>query len=857
VAQDQPTNAKREIRIELHETAGLSRHKEPVTIGVPWPRGEALENRFALFDEDDIEIPLQSEVLQRWPDGNPQWVLCDWQVDLEPYGKKILKLSSCRERQEDHTGEFEVKELEGGWRIDSDCYEVRLPQDRLRLEFESKRVPGCKSHLELSLTEEKGTVQCARVTKWVWEARGPLRLSLRVEAEFRAVDNTLLGQAIVRIHFFAGLSVLRMEVTLRNPRAARHPGGLWDLGDAGSLYFGDLSLCWRENENSAPQVAWTESPSGDVFRSQCPVKIYQDSSGGDNWDSRNHVNCRGQISTRFRGYRVSAPNCEGHDGLRAAPVVLLEGDQLSMGVAVKEFWQNFPKTIEVDSGLVRIGLFPHESNDLFELQGGEQKTHTVFIDLSAGEQALKSLAAMAHDALIPVVNPTSFVESGALPYLSTDENTEDPERRRMLTTIVEDEKSFRKRREIIDEYGWRNFGELYADHESAERKDGLPTISHYNNQYDVLQGFIYQWAACGDPRWFRMMDELARHVIDIDIYHTQQDKPKSNGGLFWHTDHYCDAETATHRSYSRRNARGLGRSYGGGLSNEHNYTTGLMYFYYLTGNPLAREAVIGLADWVIAADDGRRSRFGWLDKRDTGLASSTVSRFYHGPGRGSANSISALLDGYTLTGADRYVQKAESLIRRCIHPRDDVDGRDLLNLEDRWSYLVFLQVLGRYLDYKKLTPGQDEMFGYARLSLLRYVDWMLEHEVPYTSLLNKVKKPTETWPAHDIRKADVFCVAANYADSEEKRSQFLRKASYFYQTCLEDLKRFPSWTLTRPLVILLTNGWVYSSKARIRMEPLEPLPESSHLSLPMPFRPQLHGILKLRWLLQRLIHQLL
>jgi hypothetical protein len=317
-----------------------------------------------------------------------------------------------------------------------------------------------------------------------------------------------------------------------------------------------------------------------------------------------------------------------------------------------------------------------------------------------------------------------------------------------------------------------------------------------------------------------------------------------------------DAETATHRSYSTQNARKAGRgNYGGGPSNEHNYTTGLLYFYYLTGNPFAREAVIGLADWVIAMDDGRRSRFGWLDKRDTGLASSTASRFYHGPGRGAGNSISALLDGYTLTGADRYLQKAEGLIRRCIHPNDDVARRELLNPEDRWSYLVFLQVMGQYLDYKKLIRDQDEMFAYARLSLLLYADWMLEHEVPYTNLLHKVQKPTETWPAHDIRKADVFSLAATYADSEMKRQQFLQKANGFYQSCLEDLKRFPSWTLTRPLVILLTNGWVYSSKARIRMEPLEPLPEITHFSSPKRFCPQLHWLLKLRSFLQRLIHQ--
>ena len=273
-----------------------------------------------------------------------------------------------------------------------------------------------------------------------------------------------------------------------------------------------------------------------------------------------------------------------------------------------------------------------------------------------------------------------------------------------MDTIVEPGNSFQERREIIDEYGWRNFGDIYADHESAERQDGQPTIAHYNNQYDIIKGSFYRWVASSDPRWFRLMDELARHVVDIDIYHTDQDEPKYNGGLFWHTDHYTDAETATHRTYSRRNsATTATRDYGGGPSNEHNYTTGLLYYYYLTGNPFVRESVVGLADWVIAMDAGGRNRFGWFDRRATGLASATASRFYHGPGRGAGNSINALIDGHILTGEDRYLDKAEQLIRRCIHPRDDVASHDLLNPEHRWSYLVFLQVLGRYLEYKKET----------------------------------------------------------------------------------------------------------------------------------------------------------
>ena len=189
----------------------------------------------------------------------------------------------------------------------------------------------------------------------------------------------------------------------------------------------------------------------------------------------------------------------------------------------------------------------------------------------------------------------------------------------LLNEAVDGPNSLFARREIIDEYGWRNYGEVYADHENAHSSGPKPIISHYNNQYDVIYGMLLQFFRSGDPRWWDLADPLARHVIDIDVYHTKRDKAAYSGGLFWHTDHYRDAATCTHRAYSKANVP-LGRPYGGGPSCEHNYTTGLLYYHYLTGDPLAREAVLELAGWVLRMDDGTRNILGLVDDGPTGLA---------------------------------------------------------------------------------------------------------------------------------------------------------------------------------------------------------------------------------------------
>jgi hypothetical protein len=298
------------------------------------------------------------------------------------------------------------------------------------------------------------------------------------------------------------------------------------------------------------------------------------------------------------------------------------------------------------------------------------------------------------------------------------------------------------------------------------------------------------------------MDELASHVVDIDIYHTNRDKAAYNHGLFWHTSHYVDAGACTHRAFP--SAEGVS---GGGPSAEQNYTSGLLLHHFLTGDPRSRAAVVELAEWVIAMDDGRRTPFRWLDGGETGLASATCTPYYHGPGRGAGHSINALIDGYRATGERRFLDKAEQLIRRCVHPDDDIEELNLLDAERRWSYTAFLQVLGRYLDYKSERGEIDEMHGYARASLLRYAHWMAVHEYPYLDKPEILEYPTETWAAQDIRKSVVLDLAAKYADPDDW-GRFRERSEFFYRNALATLAGMRTRTLSRPLVLLLSYGFI-------------------------------------------------
>ncbi len=843
----------------IEERSGITRFDEPVTVGIPFPPSAVMHpDELVLLDQKGQPSRLQSQVLARWFDGSVKWVLLDFQMSIGAYETVSYQLQQISEPiMVQRIPRLTVRQSADSIVVDTGNAVFFLnPQlgklfERVLVQEHDILAAG-GSHLVL--TDAAGQQYELHARRMDVATSGPLRVTLHMQGELCSASGSVLARCFVRCSFYDGHELVQCQITLHNPRAARHHGGLWDLGDEGSIFFKDVSLHVPLRSRAGLRTVWLTQPDqpGDE-RTATSLAIYQDSSGGENWQSANHVNRFGKVMHTFQGYRVTADGCSLQEGKRATPILVLHDGRHGVAVTIEKFWQNFPKALEVHHNQLTLRLFPQQYNDTYELQGGEQKTHTAYLLFTDTPEAWAHLG-WVHDRLIPRTTPDWYAQTQAFNYLTPRSQDLHTACSTLIEIAIEDSHSFFTRREIIDEYGWRHFGDLYADHEAVGHTGQPPLVSHYNNQYDVLYGAIVHYVRSGDWRWFELARDLARHVIDIDIYHTQEDRPAYNGGLFWHTDHYTDAGTATHRAYSRMSVASAALShYGGGLSNEQNYTTGLLYYYFLTGDTTAREAVQGLADWVINMDDGRRRFLGRFDRRPTGLCSATAHWNYHGPGRGAGNSINALLDAYLLTSIEPYLHKAEEIIRRCIHPADDIRVHGLDDVEYRWSYTVFLQVLGKYLDLKADKDDIDYTYSYARASLLHYATWMLEHEVPYTRVFDRVKIPTETWPAQDIRKSCVLHLAAKYATEPVRRSAFRQQAEFFFQAGLQDLQTFPTRTLTRPIVLLLTNAYIHTY---FQQHPDETGPSPAHyddFGRPQKFIPQFDELYWVRTQLRKVL----
>lgn len=621
-------------------------------------------------------------------------------------------------------------------------------------------------------------------------------------------------------------SLFCIEVTIRNTQAMDHSGGNWDLGASGYNMVHDFTL----NFNAACDAEQTQRllvfEEGEIQNvSGREIEITQYSSGGKNQFSKNHIDRDGNISVMQGGYRITCDQTT-HFGRRASPQLYFTTQEAEYLIEYTAFWESFPSSLCVQNSKVSVGLFPRSAGMKFELQGGEQKTFEILIQRNPKideTERPEPDSNLINKLFKPKRSNQHLREMFRIREHSPKSDSKYDS---LVNLAISGPSSFIEKREAIDEYGWRNYGDIWADHEAIGSPIEDPLISHNNNQYDCTLAFAIQYLRTEDNRWLDLMVPMADHAWDIDTYHTDQDKLLYNGGLFWPTYHYADAHTSTHRSYPRqlktskifeagKDLESMGETgatlekqyaIGGGPAASHNYNTGWMLAYYITGKERYREAAVNAAQYVLKIDDGNYTPFRWLTRGNTGHSISSGDNYY-GPGRASANSTHALLTGHQLTGDKIYLDRTAEIMRRTVHPYDDLEKLDLLNAELRWFYTMYLQSLGRYLDYKIELNQKDQDFLYGVACLRHYARWMAKHEVPTLSKSDHLQYPTETWAAQDLRKWHILEHAARYEDDPLQRTGLLQKADFFYNYCMDYLTNSETNHLCRPLILTLNHGW--------------------------------------------------
>jgi len=793
------------FHIQLTEKAGQAVESAPVQFGCPFPKGLFYSHKvLALMTEDKgvLASNISSTIL--WPDNSIKWCLVKTFVTLN--ANESLKLQIIEHPELYDTTQCPTELiLETDDDIKVQTKNCLFELSKTRFNFLSTVTCHNQNIIEggsCTLNTKEYGALIPEITKYRYHTSFssdcPLSSDLTLEGSFFTNSGELVANFETTLTFYIKTDLVKCTFAIHNPKPAIHTSGLWDLGDPNSLIFYGLDLNAAINNLTA--IEWkTDKNQPWESLDNNSLTIFQESSGGQNWDSPNHKDRNNKVPYTMSGFECRTNGLTLCSGKRALPSLCLQTSSGQISVFIEKFWQNCPKSLSIKNNQINIGLFPEEFTGEFELQPGERKTHSFYLDFSGKKNVLTSIEEPVEISL----NPEWVEKSGVFPYFYN--NVSGDQIHSIINEGLTGNNSFFAKREIIDEYGWRNFGEIYADHETDGYVGDETFISHYNNQYDPIYGFLRQFALTGNAKWFELADDLAYHITDIDIYHTRHDKDEYNGGLFWHTDHYLDAATSSHRSFSKyqKSDAYIDHAGGGGPGGQHCYTTGLLYHFLITGNDSSRKAVLQLAAWITRVFEGSGTLLGTLlsikNRNQPGIKNILSGKYPLD--RGTGNYVNALLDKFILTQELTTLSQVEHIIKNTVHPLDDIETRNFDNVELSWHYTVFFQSLCRYLLIKEEMSAFDDTFYYARDSLLHYADWMLVNEYPYLEKPEILEFPNHTWTAQDIRKVNILLFANYYSPSTS--SAYSEKARKLYNYITENLSTEKTRTYTRILAILM------------------------------------------------------
>ena len=618
-----------EISLTVTEPSGVQRTGWPVTSGVPLARGALRSDRHtALYNAEGQEIPLQTEVLSRWPDGSVRWLLLDFQVDLAAdasqqfglrYGPQVVRTTESQ-------SPLVISAASHANRItpvlDSGSIRIILSADRFRLldaiwfdrngdgQFsDAERVTNDQS-TGIVLVASDGTRHRADLSlaTWTIEQHGPLRACVRIEGRHRAEDGSEMFSFIVRLHIFRGQPFFKFDYTFVN-----------DHQDSLMAKFDAIELVCSTNDSS-DQLVLNAQPTAESSR------LFQ---------------------VDDRQFEVDGETSSG----RASGWAAIGTPAGGLAVGVREFWQNWPKSLEVKPGEMRIGLCPdfpkgqYDGRPLLEevkhyyylrdgvytLKIGAARTHQMWATLFSGEPQIDQLASFfraVEQPLLAQCSPQYVCSTGVL----GNSPPADPNKYHAYDTWMD--AMFQKHlddQENSRENGMLNFGDWYD-----EKKFGG---GWGNQEYDTSHNFFVQYLRTGDRRYFDRARQGAGHLMDVDVLHAIN--PHIRGldhhgqpqpGQIWkhivgHTGGYYEDDRLKAPIWDQRGVlHDLGHVWIGGLGD----------CYQLTGNRRALDVARLVADRV----------------------ASECPTDYSDHIRGIGWPLNLVMTAYELTGDDKYLAAA-------------------------------------------------------------------------------------------------------------------------------------------------------------------------------------------------------
>ncbi len=653
-----PAFAQASLRLKLsvENRTSVDRINESLTSGVPLKQGlifaEPVTGRIPLkiTDSNGKQIPTQFTVLSRWPDESISWVLLDFQATVMDEEEAVYYLESGG--QDYSFSGMTLNETEDKIIIDTGKLHFSIDKNGPNIFGELFR-QGLQMKPIITPAQQNG-IALQGIDKQIYagyfgapdqvsvEERGQLRSVILLRGDFTSSEGDTFHPQIarytLRIHSYYNQDYLRLFLTLENngKYGFKHENYKSEAFD-----FKELDLKFKFNLEAKTKLR-TKGYSGRVkpderFYLHQRHRIINHADEGENFS-----------------YTIKLGDKEVDDGKRSPGWLDVSDSIQGVTVAVRHFWQNYPKSITYKQNTLSLGLWPlggkwpPDATENYHFRGGTHKTYEIllrFYQKSKPTLKAKKLVECFNNPLFAIAPPAWYADTKVLGLTAPkgltsrdkvvaealqryeklqackvhlEESEEQHEKYPPSTIYTEREKLG----EGLDWYGWMDFGDIPWGGREGE---GAYSSGHYDWPY----GLLLQFLRTGDYAFFKLGEEMSRHRMDIDQYHTDR-------GSFY-LNHFQWNEFGNH-DRSREPWE---------PNPSHTWVQGLILYHLLTGDKKAREA---------ALEVGAAATSYW--KKIPGSAELRIQGW----------SIENLLALYQLTGSQEYLDLAINVYRKKTTP---------------------------------------------------------------------------------------------------------------------------------------------------------------------------------------------
>ena len=549
----------------------FDRPAEPITVAVPFPRGELGADTPVAVTADGKALPTQARATATWPDGSVRWLLVDALVDLPGNAPADFALE---------TGALSpTPEARATARVGDDAtietgpltIALCAPGERGLLgeiALDGEHFAAGEELVGPEMTVGGETFVAAMdADGWRVVEPGPVRVVVEARGRHVGADGRTQLDFIARVTAWAGKPWIEVHHRIINREPAPSTGVEaveWRLRPIGPLA-------------DTAEGAITVSNYVSQTRSAEPGETIRRVIDADHLLYTSNEQVPEVLYGTFTGH-WRHPERGGVSG------------------TIFQACQNFPTGLAAgDEGLC-VELVPAGSLGL-DLIRGMAKGHRFLLHVHDGSVAVEELIVRGLQYQMPdraVLPPEVYRRAGVMEDVFVDEPVARVER--TLLDLAD------RRTKAFGAIHWGDGPERgYTD-----QGRGRGELVWCNLEYDLPRAALLMFARTGERRMLDYLLVCAEHWMEIDVCHDSDDPMRHEGMV---------AHSARHAT--------------GGVTVSHEWVEGILDSYHQTGDGFALQTALGIGRNVLRHLDRMMKRgVGAFSARETGWAIRTLVALY-------------------------------------------------------------------------------------------------------------------------------------------------------------------------------------------------------------------------------------